>query len=146
MQEETKTLLRSAIFDALETVFFLCPEPFTDEGEAPASPEVCVAIRIGGGSPQRLTLSFTHALLMKMGEDILDRDREALEEKDLHDLAKEACNIVAGAYVQGMGSPPGSRLSIPEIVDRYACAGPACQEQIYSVEDERLRACLCREP
>ena len=141
MQEQMMTELMRAIFEVLETVYFVCPEPLAwDPDETGGFPgEICSEIMVGGANSKKISLRFSERLLRRMAANILEREEETFDREDLLDLAKETANIVAGAFVRRVGNLPDETLDIPKIASEPKKQG---NEKYYEVEGEPLSVSL----
>ena len=145
MSEQTSlTTLKDAIFEVMETMFFLCPEVVDPEDlvDGQGGAKVAVTIHTTGDNSYRIGLQFTEALLRKMAAGLFGEAEASFETAQLHDLAREAANMVGGAFLHNVDPSRQEKLSLPELVDAASLVIGDRNACSFEVEEEPLLASL----
>ena len=142
MPEQTTKTLVDAISEVLETTFFLCLEPVDDQAKAQPGNEIIAHIRTVDEKCLRIVAAFSEPLLKKMADNVLDETDKTPASEVLRDVAREAVNMFAGAYLNRLDTTRRRKLSVPEILARFDVPAEGCEQLAGEVEGERLRAYL----
>ncbi len=142
MSEKTKTNLKDAIFEVMETMFFLCPSVMDSE-ESPAwdlMNKIGVKIESTGNLNFKLWLMFTEELLRIIASSLFSREPNEFEKEELLDLAREAANMIGGAYLNVADPTRTDSLSLPEILDDIGAFEETEVKYYLEVEEEPMIA------
>jgi CheY-specific phosphatase CheX len=106
--------LKIAIFNVMETMFFLLPDE--DSGEMPDiqnSHSVYIGIR---GEPSYLiSLTYDHNLAVTMATDLLGVDAENATTDTIQNCLSETANIITGNFLLTLGEN-GGNITFPQIM------------------------------
>ncbi len=144
MSEKNKTNLKDAIFEVMETMFFLCPsvlEP-EDNGAWDIMDKIGVTIESTGKLNFKLWLAFTEELLRIIASSLFSRDSSDFEKEELLDLAREAANMIGGAYLNVADPSHTDSLKLPEIFNDMGDLENSEIKYHLEVEEEPMMVCL----
>lgn len=123
MLEET---IKAAVCEVFENMYFMFPEWSNGEAAEPEMPQTLFSASVGmNGGGELVVLYASTGLVNHMAESFLGLSH-GLEDEDLVDIFKEACNVVAGNIVtrmeldtsMGLGTPVAKRLFDRTLVQR----------------------------
>lgn len=144
--EEFSRTVEAAVSEVLENMYFMFPEWPKDGTDRPEVPQSCFSASVGiNGGDELLTLYASSDLVSNMAESFLGMSH-GLEDADLADIFKEACNVMAGNIVTrmnldtniGLGTPVAERMSDCTVVEKN-------EGSVLSIDGEFMKVVVNRE-
>ena len=138
--------VKGAVSEVFESMYFMFPEWPNGETDRPQVPQSCFSARVGiKGGGELLVLYASSELVSNMAESFLGMSH-GLEDADLADIFKEACNVVAGNIVTrlnldtniGLGTPVAERMSDCTVVEKNGGS-------VLSIDGEFMKIVVNRE-
>lgn len=139
-KEAFEKMIRAAVSEVFESMYFMFPEWSNGDEAKPPVPRSCFSAGVGlNGGNELVVLYASTNLVNHMAESFLGMSH-GLEDEDLADVFKEACNVVAGNIVtqlnldtsMGLGTPVVKRMSDCKMVEK-------CEGSVLNIEGEFLK-------
>ena len=107
--------LKAATFEVMETMFFLFPETVERTADLFQGPGLRAWIAVAGPRSFQVGLSLPVKMAQEMAANFLGLPEDEVPEDKLHDVVKEAANMVAGAFLTRQEVAPSFHLLPPEV-------------------------------
>ena len=115
--KEMSEILKAAIFDVFERMYYVFLEPLNDDCSDYAMGS---AIKFDGPMQGELTLHFSEGLAKTMVHNLLGLETDGITEQDIDDCVKEAANMICGNFLAKLDQTKVFDLSIPIFIRRPA--------------------------
>jgi len=92
--------LKAAIFEVLETMFFLFPETLEEASHLFHGPGLRAWVPVEGPKNFRVGLTVSLPLAREMAANFMGLEKDELPLDKLEDVLKEAANMVTGAFLR----------------------------------------------
>ena len=144
MPEKIETSLKNAISEVFETMFFLFPSLVEDDDDSANEDveRINVKIESSGRLNFCLWLTFSEAMLRIIAASLFGREKNEFEDQELKDLAREAANMVGGAFLNLADPDRQDKLSLPEIFEDSDQFGSPNVKYHFGVDGESMIACM----
>lgn len=103
-------ILRTAIFEVLEKVFFIFTEPLREDG---GIFHMKAAINFSGPVNGGMQILLSRGIAETMVTNMLNLEQDDVTEQIMVDCVKESINIICGNFVRKLDPERGFHLSIP---------------------------------
>jgi len=103
--------LRTAIFNVMETMYFLLPDE--DGAEAGIENSLATFIGITGSPGYRISLTCDRDLVAAMAVDLLGIDVDELEDDMVYKCLSETANVVAGKFLLSFSDDESRNVTLP---------------------------------
>jgi hypothetical protein len=145
MKEKMLRMLGDAISEVFETMFFLSPTPL-GQGEIKGcreggGREVAVQIETEDQAC-RIVLVLPASVLRTMSVNMLGRSEEGDSWETILDTAREAANMVAGAFLTRLDSGFRRPLGVPEVLSAFDGSSKEWILYAANVDGETVRSYL----
>jgi CheY-specific phosphatase CheX len=108
--QKIRTMLTTSTFDVFEKMFFIYLEISDAETRGY---DLVTSIRFTGPLAGEIRLCFSDSLLLAMVENMVSVDRKDVTREMKEDCAKEAANMVGGAFVRTFDTTKIFQLTVP---------------------------------
>jgi chemotaxis protein CheY-P-specific phosphatase CheC len=108
--QKIRTILTTSTFDVFEKMFFIYLE-ISDAGTHQY--DLVTSIRFSGPLEGEIRLCFSDSVVLSMAENMVSMDRNDVTREMKEDCAKEAANMVCGAFVRTLDMTKVFQLTIP---------------------------------
>jgi CheY-specific phosphatase CheX len=108
--QKIRTILTTSTFDVFEKMFFIYLEISDAETHQYG---LVTSIRFSGPLEGEIRLCLSDSLVLAMAENMVSVDRNDVTREMMEDCAKEAANMVGGAFVRTLDTTKIFQLTIP---------------------------------
>jgi CheY-specific phosphatase CheX len=113
--KEMNEIMRAAIFDVFERMYYVFLEPLHDEYSDYAMGS---SIKFDGASHGELIILVSEGLAKTMVQNLLGIESKEITEQDIEDCVKEAANMICGSLLGKLDQTKVFDLSIPLFMRR----------------------------
>ncbi|MBW1991615.1 MAG: chemotaxis protein CheX [Deltaproteobacteria bacterium] len=137
--------LKAAIFEVLETMFFLFPESLEEVGEESTGEALRAWVPVTGSRSYHAGLTVPMPLAQKMAANFLGCREEEVTSQEMEDIVREAANMVTGNFLSREQVPGAFRPEAPRS-ERIAGGAPRSpgHRLLFMVDDHLMEVFLER--
>ncbi len=106
--------LKAAIFEVLETMFFIFPEVLEEVPKLFHGPGLRAWVPVEGPKTFRVGLTLPESLAQEMAANFLGLEKDEVSPERVEDVVKETANMVAGNFLSKEHVPDAYNLKPPE--------------------------------